>query len=57
MTGEFKKAKIRKEINPTSRYLLFVFKVCLLVAMPVISTYINVTIQECKQIIYAQAHV
>jgi len=57
MTGEFKKAKIRKEINPTSRYLRFVLKVCLLIAMGIIGTYINVTIQECKQIIYAQAHV
>jgi hypothetical protein len=56
MTGEFKKAKIRKEINPTSIYLPFVFKVCLLVEITVVGTFIDMTVQECKQIIYARAH-
>jgi hypothetical protein len=51
MIGEFKKVNIKKEINPTLRYQPLIFKVCLLIEFAVIGTYINNTIQECKQII------
>jgi len=48
MIGEFKKAKIKKEVNPTSRYLPHVFKVCLLTELAITAAYINMTVHECK---------